>query len=585
MSERLSNKDIVVELKEALAAMEINNENRFSIRAYQNVIAAVDGLTISVYDLWENNRLDEIVGVGPALKAHLVELMETSKVTEWITKKKDLPEGMFPLLVLRGVGAKTAYKLANEFKIKSRDNALEIVKDAAKSKKIQQMPGFGEKSEKDILDSIEDLKKSKNEKERMLLSDAEKISERVITHLKSNPDVIDAVPLGSFRRRKSTIGDLDIAISSKNPEGVIKHFVKFEEVKNIESEGDRMSTVILGNDVQVDVLVSDEDSFGSMLQHFTGSKQHNIKLRQYSLEQKKSLSQYGIKHKGELQKFADEKKFYKYLGLDWVPPEIREGKNEIELAAKGNLPKLITREAIKGDLHTHTIASDGINTLAEMASAAEKLGYKYYGVADHAPSVQSRGKFEVLKIMEETRRRIDTYNKSHDLKVLYGYEVNILKDKSLGMSDDLLEKLDYVIAAVHTSFGMEREEITDRVIAAIENPYVDIIGHPTGRLINAREPMDLDWNKIFDAIKKNDKTLEINSQPDRRDLPDYLVHEALNMDIKLIINTDAHSIDSLDFMDYGIDVARRGWCEEKDIINTLPYDQFFKKLKGNRLKS
>lgn len=584
MVERLSNKEIVIQLKEALAAMEINEENRFSIRAYQNVIAAVDGLTISVYDLWENNRLDEIAGVGPALKEHLIELMETGTVKEWEKKKKDLPDGMFPLLVLRGVGAKTAYKLAKEFKITKRDNALKIVKDAAQNHKIQEMPGFGEKSELDILESIEDLKKSKQEKTRMLLSKAEVIADRVVDYLKQHDAVKDAVPLGSLRRRKSTIGDLDIAVASDNPEEVIKHFVKFSEVKNVESEGDRMSTVILNNDVQVDVLVSDVDSFGSMLQHFTGSKQHNILLRQYALEQKKSLSQYGIKYKDELVKFASEEKFYKYLGLDWIPPEIREGKNEIELAAKQTLPVLIERKDIKGDIHTHTVASDGLNAMIDMLKAAEKLGYKYYGVSDHAPSVQSRGKFEVLKIMEETRMAIDEYNKSHEMKVLYGYEVNILKDSTLGMSDDLLEKLDYVIAGIHTSHNMPRKEITERLLAAIENPFVDIIAHPAGRLINERESLDLDWNLIFEAVKKHDKILEINGQPERRDLPDHLVHEARNLDIKLIISTDAHSTDMLDFMRYGIDVARRGWCEKKDVLNTLPFDEFYKKLKGNRIK-
>lgn len=580
---RLSNKEIVTQLKEVLAAMEINNENRFAIRAYQNAIAAIDNLTISVYDLWENDRLSEISGVGSSLSQHITELLEKGKVKEWEIKKKDLPEGMFPLLVLRGVGAKTAFKLAEHFNIDDRSKALETIKKAAKNHEIQELSGFGEKSEKDILDSIEDEKNSKQEKPRMLLVHAEEIAERVVAYLKELPEVEDAVPLGSLRRRSSTVGDLDIAVSSEEPEKVIDHFVKFPEIKDIESQGDRMSTVILGTGAQVDVLVSDPDAFGSMLQHFTGSKQHNIKLRQFALDQKKSLSQYGIKDKADkdkLHKFSSEERFYGYLGLKWIPPELREGKEEIELAARDKLPDLIELKDIKGDLHTHTVASDGEDSLEAMVNAAIEKGYSYMGITDHAPSVTNRGKYEVLGIMEKTRYAIDQLNEklaSEDInfKVLYGYEVNILKDKTLGMPDELLEKLDYAIGAIHTSFDLSREENTERVISAMENPYIKILAHPTGRQINQRDPMDIDWTNVFEVIKKNNKILEIDAQPLRLDLPDHLVEEAIKMGINVSIDTDAHAIDQLDFMKYGIDVARKGWCTKDNVINTLPLEKLY----------
>ncbi len=554
--------------------MEIKGENKFGIRAYQNAMAAIDNLTSSVYDLWENGRLNEIAGVGAALQQHLTELFTKGVVTEWNNKKKDLPDGMFALLVLRGVGSKTAFKLAQHFKLNNREEALAKIKEIALNHEIQKLPGFGEKSEKDILESIEQLKKSKNEKQRTLLVHAEEIATRVIEHLKQIPEVKQAYALGSLRRRAATVGDLDIAVASDDPEKVISHFVTFQEIKNIESQGDRMSTVILGNDTQVDVLVSDTNSYGSMLQHFTGSKQHNIKLRQHALDLGFSLSQYGMKHKGELLKFSSEEKFYAQLGLQWVPPELREGKTEIELASRNALPDLIKLSDIKGDLHTHTTESDGVNTMSEMIEAAVELGHEYIGITDHAPSVQSRGYDEVAKLIDKKREAIDLINKTHPkIKVLYGYEVNILKDATLAMPDDLMSKLDYVIASVHTSFDMPRNEMTARVLAALENPYVKILGHPSGRTINVRNPIDIDWAKVFDMAKKHNKILEINSQPSRLDLPDHLVYDAINMGIKVIINSDAHSTSDLLLLKYGIDVAKRGWCEKTNVVNTLSYNE------------
>jgi len=578
--ERLSNSEVVGQMKEAVAAMEVKGENRFGIRAYQNAIASIDSLTSSIYDLWENGRLGEIAGVGAALEQHLNELFTTGKVKEWEQKKEDLPDGMFELLVVRGIGAKTAYKLAKTFKLNTRKNALQKIKEAATAHKIQDLPGFGEKSESDILESIEETKKSKQEKPRTLLFRAEEIAVRVIEHLKKLDSVEDAAPLGSLRRRKATVGDLDIAVSSTKPDEVIDHFVKFEEIADVESQGENMSTVLLNNETQVDILVSDPASFGSLLQHFTGSKQHNIELRTFALEKGMSLSQYGIKEGKDLKKFATEEEFYKHLGLDWIPPEIREGSDEIKLAAKGNLPKLVEVGDIKGDLHTHTVDSDGSSTIFEMVEKAKSLGYEYVGISDHAPSVQARGRFDVLGIVEQKRKQIDEINANNkNIKVLYGYEVNILKDATLNMPDDIMEKLDYVIASIHTSFDQSRDEVTERLIKAIVNPLVTIIGHPSGRLINERDAMDINWDKVFDAAVKYNKIIEINSQPSRLDLADHLVRDAIKKGVKIIINTDAHITHDMDFMRFGVDVARRGWCEKKHIVNTLSLEKLLKTLK------
>lgn len=583
-TKRLSNKEIITYLKETLAALEVKETNRFRIRAYQNAISSIEALTSSVYDLWESGRLDEIAGVGEGLKYDLQSLFERGFVPEHENLKKQLPQGMFALIGLRGIGAKKAFKLSTAFKLDNRETAMELLKTAAEQRKIQVLDGFGEKSEKDILAALTDVKKTKNEKPRLLLIHAEEIAERVITYVKQYPAVLEVKALGSLRRRQSTVGDLDIAVSSNDIDGVLEHFSKFSEIGEIIARGDKKIQAVLTNDLQIDLRVSQPQAYGAMLQYFTGSKQHNVALRTFSLESGKSLSEYGIKYQNKLHEFATEEEFYGFVGLPYITPELRQGKNEVELARKNTLPDLIKLSDIKGDIHTHTTNSDGTNSLDEMTDVAQKLGYSYYGIADHAPSVTSRGYDEVERIVATHKTQIRVREKElSGIKLLFGYEVNILNDATLGMPDELLKELDYVVASIHTSFTQDRDTVTDRLIKAIENPYVNVIGHPSGRLINEREACDIDWRKVFDALEYNDKIIEINSQPQRLDLADDLVLEAMNKGIKIIINTDAHAISDLGFMKYGVDVARRGFCEAKNIVNTLPLNEFLRVLKVRNL--
>lgn len=576
---RYTNTEVVQLLKEAVAAMEVKGYNVFRIRAYQNAIGAIQTLTSNIYDLWQNKRLDEIPGVGAGLSDHLNELFTSGEVREFKQIKQGLPEGMFVLIGVRGIGAKRAFKLAKEFRLEIRDEAVERLKAAAEQRKIREMEGFGEKSESDILNAISEMKMTKNEKPRLLLINAEEISGRVCSYIKKLAGVEEAIPLGSMRRRNPTVGDLDIAVVCDNSDEALKHFLKFPEIHEVLAEGDKKVSVNLTNDTQVDIRVTPKDSFGSMVQYSTGNKLHNIALRTYGLGQGKSLSEYGIKYQDKLHKFATEEEFYKFLGLPYIEPELRQGNDEIEKALSGKLPNLVQLKDIKGDIHTHTIASDGLNTLAEMVNAAKERGYLYIGIADHAPSVVSRGYDEVVAIVDKQRKSIDAINQAQDdIKVLFGYEVNILADATLGLPDEILDKLDYVIASVHTAFNQDRKSITDRIVKALENPYVSILGHPSGRLINERGPVDADWEKVFKVAEENDKILEINGQPNRLDLEDDLVKDAVRRGVKFIINTDAHDIGSLDYMKYGIDVARRGWCEKKDIINTLNFKEFVSHL-------
>ncbi|MBN1162375.1 DNA polymerase/3'-5' exonuclease PolX [Patescibacteria group bacterium] len=576
-----SNSEVVQQLKEVLAAMQIKDADAFRIRAYDNAVTALDNLTVSIKDVWEDDRLNQIPGIGSSLAQHLNELFTKGRVSEWEKVKENLPEGMFGLIGLRGVGAKKAYKLASEFQLNSKETAIEELKDYAEKQEIRDLSGFGDKSEKDILEAIEQSKMTKSEKPRMLLIRAEIIAERIKKHMNLLDCIEKMEVLGSFRRRNPTVGDLDFAVATTKTKEVIDHFLEFPEISEILAQGENKVMVVLSNDTQVDLRVSSPEAYGAMLQYNTGNVQHNIILRTHALEKGLSLSEYGIKDKktNKIKEFATEEEFYEYLGLQYIPPELRYGHNEIELARENKIPKLIDVSDIKGDLHTHTVYSDGLNSVSEMAETALSLGYEYYGITDHSPSIQSRGRDEVEKLISSQKAEIESFNKSQNkLRVLFGYELNILVSNKLSLPDDILKELDIVVAGVHSSFEQDKNTMTKRLISAIENEYVHIIAHPLNRLINERKAVDLNWNKVFDSIKENNKVLEINSQPNRLDLSDDLVREAAQKGIKMIIDTDAHQTSQLLYMRYGVDVARRGWCERKHILNTLPRSDFLKEL-------
>jgi len=576
---RIPNKEVITTLKEILAAMEVKEYNNFRIRAYQNAISILEGLTVSIYDLWENNGLKEIPGIGPGIENHLNEFFTEGSVKEFDEIKSGLPEGMFSLIGLRGIGAKRAFKLSTAFNLKNREDAVEKLKEAAESGAVKVLEGFGEKMEASILEAIEEEKLTKNKKPRLLYNQAEEIVQRITDYMSNCKEVIQIEACGSFRRKNATIGDLDIPISTKESKKVLEYFLEFPEIGETLVVGDKKASVVLKNDVQVDVRVSEPEAYGSMLQYFTGSKQHNILLRNYALNKGLSLSEYGIKKGDSLEEFDNEKDFYGKLGLSYIEPELRNGNFEIDAAREGKLPKLIELKDIKGDLHIHTTLSDGVNTVDEMVEMAKNMGYEYFGITDHAPSIQSRGVGNVLKQISETRKKIDEINNSQkDIKVLFGYEVNILADNSLGLPDDILKNLDYIIAGIHTAFNQDRETMTKRLVSAIENPYVTIIAHPSGRSLNERDPIDVDWEKVFSAARDNSVILEISSQPTRLDLPDDLVKLAIDWGVGLIINTDSHSTNELNFMKYGVNTARRGWAEKNNIVNTLSYEDLLEKL-------
>lgn len=587
-SYRLSNKQIVQLFKESLAAMEVKGANFFKIRAYQNAIAILDNITSSIYDIWLNKNVDSIPGIGQGIEQHLNELFTTGTVKEWEALKKGLPDGMFGILGLRSIGAKKAYKLALTFKLTNRETAIDELKEHAKRQEIRILPGFGEKSESQILEAIEQSKVHKSEKQRTLLYKAEEIMDDLTLHMKQLDCIVQIEACGSYRRRNPTVGDLDVPIATTDPQRTMEHFLKYPQIGDIVTKGDKRSTVVLKNDMQVDAYVVPPESYGAMVQYFTGNKQHNILLRTYALEKGKSLSEYGIKDKvtGDIKEFSNEKDFYAYIGLPYIPPEIRQGTTEIEFAIKNKLPKLVELKDIKGDLHVHsTDSQDASNELDDIIEKCLSLGYEYVGISDHIPSIQTHGYDGVAKIIQDKKEKIKKANERYNkrgIHILLGYEVNILSDHKMSWPDEFLKELDYVIGGVHSAFNQDRETMTKRLISALENPYLTFLAHPTNRLLNERPSVNADWNLVLQAARDNDKILEINAQPQRLDLTYDLVKEALDMGIKFMINTDSHDMYQFDFMKSGIDVARMGWCEKKDIINTYSFNEFAKIILRNK---
>ncbi|OGD85555.1 hypothetical protein A3B51_00450 [Candidatus Curtissbacteria bacterium RIFCSPLOWO2_01_FULL_41_18] len=571
-----SNKDIAKLFRSVSAAYVVRGGDYFKIVAYDKAADSVKHSTVEMKDLWDDQKLETVSGLGPGMRSHLDELFKTGHIKHFDQVKKGLPPAMFEFLDIGGLGPKTAYKLAKVLKLKNIDDLAK----AAKAGKIRNLAGFGEKSEKDILDSIRLFKKRPG---RYLLPFAFAAAQRVLNYLRLLKECERAEPLGSLRRMVATVGDIDIAVASKNPQKIIEAFKNFKEVQKVLGAGPMSSSVILRNGIQVDLKVLPTDSFGSLLQHFTGSKNHNIHLREYALKKEMSLSEYGIKYKDKLCKFKGEHEFYKFLSLKWMEPELREDTGEIEAAHKGNLPNLIKLEDIKGDIHLHSNypiepSHDlGTGSFEEIIAKAKSLKYEYIGLSDHSPGYSTHSKKQIIDLIKKRTAKIGQLkNSNKSVRVLNLLEIDIRTDGTLSVPEEGLKLLDGAIAGIHSSHNQNKTTITRRVLTAINSPYVQVISHPTNRLLMQRESSDIDWPAVFEACKKTDTILEINAWPNRLDLPDTLVRDAIRYGIKFVINTDSHAVEQMDNMRFGVAVARRGWAQKKDIINTLPWDEFKK---------
>jgi DNA polymerase (family 10) len=545
--------------------LEIEEENPFRIRAYRRAAQNIEGLTDDVAEVAKLGKLEEIPGIGKDLAQKIQEIVTSGKLKFFENLQKKVPQVVLNMLEVSGIGPKTSKMLHDKLKIKS----IEHLEKLALAHKLVGLPGLKGKIEENILRGIEIYKKGK---ERLPLGRALPLAEDLIFYLKESAPIVKISAAGSVRRMKETVKDVDILVASKKPEEVMSVFIRSPLTKNIISHGKTRSSILTTEDIQVDVRVVEPESFGAALCYFTGSKAHNIRLREMAVRKGLKINEYGIYLEKDDRKIGgqNEEDIYEILKLPFIPPEIREDQGEIECGLNKSLPRLVELLDIKGDLHLHTTLSDGGNSIEEMAEAARKLGYEYICITEHSKSLGvARGLSEadLLKLIDRINK---LNNKFKKFKVLAGAEIDIKTDGSLDYSDKTLSKLDLIVASIHTGFKRTRFELTKRMIKAMESGFVDIIAHPSGRLIGEREGYELDYEEIFKVAKKTNTTLEINAHPSRLDLTDINCRRAKEHGVKVAISTDAHAVNQMNFMHYGLSVARRGWLEKNNILNCLP---------------
>lgn len=547
--------------------------NVFQIHAYENAADSIEHSTAEIQDLWQEGKLSEVPTLGEKIQGYLDELFKTGKVRHFEAMEKGVPKIVFDLLDIPGVGPKTAQKLA-ELGVKDLDDLAKKIKTGELVNK-----GFSPKIAQNIMSGMREVSQRGN---RMLLPYAFVQAEKVINYLKKNPLVLRADPLGSLRRMIATVGDLDFSACSNKPKEVLEYFCKMPGVTRVIEKGEDRASISLNSGLRLDLLVGKPESYGALLQHFTGGKNHNIHLRTLANDKGYSLNEIGVqKIKNGLIKTETEEEFYKILKMQTPPPEIREDTGEIEAALKHELPDLIEIKDIKGDLHLHSnfplkaSHGPGADPMEAIIQKAKELGYEYVGISDHPPAFTTNSKGDMAKLIEKRTKFIHSIkSKTKSVRVLNSLEVDILGDGTLSVPDEVMATLDYCIAGIHSGHRGSKEEITKRILRAMANPEVDIISHPTNRLLNERESSDADWEEIFKYAAKNNKLMEINAFPNRLDLRDDLVRTAIKFGVKLIINTDAHELAQMDNMRFGVAVARRGWATKADVVNSWDWKKF-----------
>ncbi len=558
----------------------------FKPYAYKKAAIALESFEEDVANIYQKGgkkSLEEIPGVGKSIAEKIEEYLKTGKIRYWQELKKKTPINTEELIAVEGLGPKKIKVLYQRLKIRN----LKDLEKAAKAHKISPLFGFGEKTEQNILEGIAFLKKSKG---RFLLGEILPEVNKVLAALKHLKEIEQINPAGSVRRMKDTIGDVDILVTTKgsisakaSADKIMDFFVSLPGVTKVWMKGSTKSSVRMAQGFDVDLRVVKKKSYGSALQYFTGSKEHNIMMRRIAIEKGLKLSEYGLFKSKKMIAGWSEQGIYKSLGVSWIPPEMRENRGEIEASLKGKLPRIIAYNDIKGDLHCHSNWNGGKNSIEEKAKAAKDLGYQYIGIADHTKFLKIEHGLDE-KELEKRNKEIESLNskfkiQNSKIRILKGCEANILNDGSIDIKDEVLAKLDYVIAGIHSNFKMGKTEMTERIIKAMKNPNVDIISHPTGRILKKRDEYQIDFNKILRAAKEYNVVLEINAFPQRMDLNDKKIRMAKEADVKMVINTDSHHISHLAFMKYGIAQARRGWAEKVDIINTHPLEKLLKFFK------
>jgi DNA polymerase (family 10) len=561
------NSDVTEVLGTMADLLEINGANEFRVRAYRDASRTIDSLPRSLAEMVdEDEDLSRLPGIGESLAGKIEEILETGKLKQLEKLKKQVPGELSDLLMLPGLGPKRVKQLHYELGIEDHEGLAA----AARQHKIRQLKGLGPKTEQNILD---ELQKQGEEKKRWRLAEVEEVAEALLAYLRGIQGVKQAVIAGSYRRRKATVGDLDILVTCKRGSRVVDRFTQYDDIDEVLAKGKTRSSVRLRKGLQVDLRVVAQVSHGAALHYFTGSRAHNIAVRKMGVDNKLKINEYGVFRGDDRLAGRTEEEVYGQVDLPYIAPEMREARGELDAAQGGELPSLITRDDIRGDLHCHTKASDGKYALAEMAEAAKARGYEYLAITEHSKRLTvARGLDE--KRLRDQMDEIDQLNEQlSGIRLLKGIECDILEDGSLDLADEVLAELDVVVCAIHSKLELPADKQTERVMRAMDNPHFHILAHPTGRMIGRRGPYELDVERTFEAARERGCYLEVNAQPERLDLNDTHCKLAKDMGLKLVISTDSHATTSLEYIRYGIDQARRGWLEPEDVINTRSWDE------------
>jgi DNA polymerase (family 10) len=564
----VSNKDLAEKLNNIADILELEGV-KWEPRAYRTAALTISSLSEDINKIYKEGKLLSLEGVGKSIANSIEEYLQNGKISKYEKLKEKYPIDFETFRKIRGLGPKRVYALYKALGIRD----IKDLKEALENHKISNIEGFGEKSEEEIRKNLQSFMTVKND--RLLLGYVIDYTNLILKKLR-NSNVFERVEIaGSLRRRKETIGDVDILAISDKPEIGMDFFSKIDEVTGIVVKGPKKTTVELSIGTTCDIRILSKESFGAAMQYFTGNKDHNVKIRKIAISKGLKLNEYGLFRGKSAIAGKDEEEIYNKLGMEFIPPELRENTGEVEAAQNNKLPKLVSYDEIIGDLHVHTKDSDGVNSLEEMAEAAKKRGLKYLALTNHSKSLRVAHGLDDKRFLE-LNKKIEKFNEKGSIKLLKGVELEILKDGSLDLKDDSLKQFDFVIGALHQNLNMGNKDLTDRLIKAINSGKINAVAHPTDRIIGQREGLKLDFNRVMEACENNDVLLEIDGYPERSDLPFDLVKKAKDYKIKFSLSSDSHRIEHLRFLEFASAIARRGWLEKKDVINTLGYNEILR---------
>ena len=572
----MKNKEISILMDRMGDLLEFKGENVFRVNAYRKASRILDQLTEDIEKMEAEGRLRQIQGIGEGIAKDIRDYLATGTIERYVAEKKDIPDSALEMMSIPGVGPKSASLVYKELGLKNIDELEKAIQEG----KLRELSGFGPKKEENILRGIQLYREGSS---RMLLGPAFRLVDEILEYMKPVKAIQRIEPAGSFRRRKESVGDIDILVTAQDPRAVIQHFVEYPGIIDVLGAGDTKSSIRIKGNLQVDLRVVEEDSYGAALQYFTGSKEHNVKLREIARQKGLKVNEYGVYEGDKKIAGKEESDVYESLGMNWIPPELREDIGEIKWAQEGRIPPLLEFKDLKGDLHCHSTWSDGKHPIEELAEYTQKMGYEYLAITDHSGSLKVASGLSSGDLHEQIKEIKSLNRKYQGFTLLTGNEVDILSDGRMDYPDEILKELDFVIASLHIASKKDEKGNTERILAAIHNPYVTTIGHLTGRMVGERDPYPMDIEAIFKAAAETGTALEINSSYQRMDLKDVYARKAYEMGVILSMGRDTHSIDTFRDVRLGISVARRAGIPPEKILNTWPLEKI-RQFRLNKIK-